>query len=168
MFSPTSCRASITVTLTWNVMINSRFSLIFWGLMTLYNIQFSDWRAFSYLVIDWSSRAGLHLYVRLGSVRQQSHTWIGAVRVYKTQPCARRCPCLLFDTLVVTAVTEAKEMVSTSGPPPMNMAWRSRFSVSRMAGSSGDEEKGNERGVDVSCFSQKKDWTGEHIGHTFY
>lgn len=29
--------------------------------------------------------------------------------------------CLLFDTLVVTAVTEATEMASRSGPPPMNM-----------------------------------------------
>lgn len=42
--------------------------------------------------------------------------------------------CLLLDTFVVTAVTEAREMVSGSGP---NMPLGSRFCVSRMAGSSG-------------------------------
>lgn len=45
---------------------------------------------------------------------------------------SRAEPHLLLDTLVVTAVTEAREMASISGP--MN-----RFSVSRTAGSSGDE-----------------------------
>lgn len=58
------------------------------------------------------------------------------------QPYAQQShACLLFDTLVVTAVTEASEMVSASGPPPMNMPWRSRFSVSRIAGSSRDHMK---------------------------
>lgn len=43
---------------------------------------------------------------------------------------------LLFETLVVTAVTDASETASISGP--MNKPRRSRFSVSRIAGSSGD------------------------------
>lgn len=52
--------------------------------------------------------------------------------------------CLLLDTLVVTAVTEASEMVSGSTPPPMNMPWRSRSSVSKIAGSSVDQIKDTE------------------------
>lgn len=43
---------------------------------------------------------------------------------------------LLLETLVVTAVTEASEMVSGSGPPPRRMDFPSRSSASRMAGSS--------------------------------
>lgn len=43
---------------------------------------------------------------------------------------------LLFETLVVTAVTDASETASISGP--VNKPRRSRFSVSRIAGSSGD------------------------------
>lgn len=43
--------------------------------------------------------------------------------------------CLLFDTFVVTAVTEAMEMVSGSGPP-INIPLRSMFCVSKTAGSS--------------------------------
>lgn len=59
--------------------------------------------------------------------------------MFRRQSCAqKKQACLLFETLSVTAVTEASEMVSGSGPPPMNMPWRSRFSVSRIAGSSGD------------------------------
>lgn len=43
---------------------------------------------------------------------------------------------LLLDTLVVTAVTEAREMASGSASPARNMLCRSKFSVSRIAGSS--------------------------------
>lgn len=62
--------------------------------------------------------------------------WMRALVVFKGQRRRWRHACLLFDTLVVTAVTEAKEIASTSRPPPKNMAWRSRFSASRTAGSS--------------------------------
>lgn len=64
------------------------------------------------------------------------------MQMFKVQPAAQQSQaCLLFDTLVVTAVTDASEMASESGPTPMNMAWRSRFSVSRIAGSSRDHIK---------------------------
>lgn len=42
--------------------------------------------------------------------------------MFRRQSCAQKKQvCLLFETLSVTAVTEASEMVSGSGPPPMNM-----------------------------------------------
>lgn len=46
---------------------------------------------------------------------------------------------LLLETLVVTAVTEAREMVSGSSDPASRMAFLSRSSMSRMAGSSGHQ-----------------------------
>lgn len=61
------------------------------------------------------------------------------MHIFKMQPDAQQShACLLLDTLVVTAVTEASEIVSGSGPPFKNMPWRSKFSVSRIAGSSGN------------------------------
>lgn len=53
------------------------------------------------------------------------------------------CKDLLLETLVVTAVTEAREMVSGSSPPPNRMALRSMSSVSKTAGSS-EKHKGGE------------------------
>lgn len=61
--------------------------------------------------------------------------------------CSNRCTIskyinkytdLLLETLVVTAVTEAREMQSGSRPPtpPRRMAFLFRSSMSRMAGSS--------------------------------
>lgn len=45
---------------------------------------------------------------------------------------------LLLETLVVTAVTEAREMVSGSNDPARRIAFLSRSSMSRIAGSSGE------------------------------
>lgn len=44
---------------------------------------------------------------------------------------------LLLETLVVTAVTDAREMVSGSNDPARRIAFLSRSSMSRIAGSSG-------------------------------
>lgn len=52
-------------------------------------------------------------------------------------------PHLLFETLVVTAVTEAKEMVSGSSAHPCLMAFRSRSSASKTAGSSAQRRQKN-------------------------
>ena len=47
----------------------------------------------------------------------------------------------LLETLVVSAVTEARDTVSGSSPSPSRMARRSRSSISSTAGSSGEEER---------------------------
>lgn len=47
----------------------------------------------------------------------------------------------LLETLVVRAVTEARDTESGSSPSPSLMARRSRSSISSTAGSSGEEER---------------------------
>lgn len=50
---------------------------------------------------------------------------------------------LLLETLVVTAVTEAREMVSGSSDPARRIAFLSKSSMSRIAGSSGQSKQNN-------------------------
>lgn len=69
---------------------------------------------------------------------------------------------LLFETLVVTAVTEASETASISGS--MNKPRRSRFSVSRIAGSSEEAKcKKNSK----CCYSKLWQWKYKEMWHPF-
>lgn len=107
----------------------------------------------THLVIHRPSGTWLHLYIWLwpGKIwttskwillyRQYSLTddWLVHVRpvLYGLHVVGIKMLHLLLETLVVTAVTEAREMVSGSRDPARRMAFLSRSSISRTAGSSG-------------------------------
>ncbi len=61
------------------------------------------------------------------------------VYCFKNTPSAHQICDLLLETLVVTAVTEASEMVSGSSPPPRRMVFLSRSSASKIAASSANK-----------------------------
>lgn len=105
------------------------------------------------LIIHWSSRARLHLDIRLWSKGKIQHNhWIDRVScdlTWHVLMCVFRSHVgmhvlvferiwdLLLETLVVTAVTDAREMVSGSSDPARRIAFLSKSSMSRIAGSSG-------------------------------
>lgn len=95
-----------------------------------------------YLALTWKNRNNTRFQLALQTIFTESwltgSCWTSSAWLFtRLHVVGIKMWHLLLETLVVTAVTEAREMVSGSRDPARRMAFLSRSSISRTAGSSG-------------------------------